>query len=113
VPYLALLYLGIVQLGLIGAALAWSIRCTVDAILLIALDRIEPSTLRRLALYGAIVLAAVAVMALTATPAYRWLLLSSLAALTAAVLARTIPARLQSLVRQYSFGRQAKNGARP
>jgi O-antigen/teichoic acid export membrane protein len=112
-PYVALLYFGMVRFGLVGAALAWSIRCAADTLILLLIDRVERSTLRLLALHGAIVLAAIVVMFLTSPTALsRWLLLAVLAALTALVLLRNMPPQFAEQLGRYRFKR-AKPGAAP
>lgn len=66
IPYLALLYFAMTRFGILGAALAWSVRCAVDSLILSWLGRIEGHVLRILSLYGAIVGAASLTMLLTA-----------------------------------------------
>jgi len=114
VPYLALLYLGMVRFGVVGAALAWTVRSTADALILAVVDQLERSALRLLALHGAIILAAIVVMFLTppAAPG-RWLLLAALAALTALVMMRTIPSQFADLFRRYSFNKKGRPEAAP
>lgn len=111
-PYLALLYLGMVRFGLVGAALAWSARCTADALILALVDRVERSALQLLALHGAIVVAAILVMFLAPIDStVGWLLLAVLAALTALVLLRTMPPQFAERLRRFGPGGARTRGA--
>jgi len=114
IPYLALLYFGMVRFGLVGAALAWTVRCTADAMSLALVDRVERSALRLLALHGTIVLAAILVMFLVPSDSPpRWLLLAGLAALIALVLLRNMPPQFAELIGRHSLTKWAKPGATP
>jgi O-antigen/teichoic acid export membrane protein len=113
-PYLALLYFGMLRFGLIGAALAWSVRCTADAIVLISIDKVDRPALRLLILHGAILLAATLVTFVTSPrSAGQWLLLAALAALTAVLMIRTMPIPLAESLQRLSSRRNAKTGAAP
>jgi hypothetical protein len=95
IPYLALLYFGLLRLGIVGAALAWAIRCAADAVILMLIDKVDRSALRLLSVHGAIVLASILIMFLTPpNSGIHWLLIALLAALTAFVLIRTAPPQL-------------------
>lgn len=112
VPYFALLYLGIVHFGLVGAAVAWSVRCTADAVILMLIDRVNRSTLRLLSLHGALVLATIVVMLQTPpTAPHRWLLLGLIGALMAVLLVHTMPSQLVGFIRKYSARRNSETGS--
>lgn len=111
IPYLALLYLGMIGFGLVGAALVWSIRCTADALILALVDRVDRRTQILLLPHFWIIIAAIAIMfALPADPQTRWLLLATLAALTAWIMIRNIPPQFAELCRKLGLLRSPKPG---
>ncbi|MEO7178515.1 MAG: flippase [Allosphingosinicella sp.] len=75
-PYALLLYLGLTYFGLIGAALAWSVRVAADSVLLMRLARVPTARLGPLLLPAALIAMAAAVaLVLPMTSLARWLLL--------------------------------------
>lgn len=100
-PYLVLLYVAMRAFGLPGAALAWSVRCAADALILHLLNRLDRPTLRLLLAYGALVLTGVVVVYFTPFgSASRWLMMAGLAALTATLLLRNVPPQVVEAVRR-------------
>lgn len=62
VPYVAALWLGMKHFGIVGAAMAWSVRCTADFLALAVYDRIGTSLLLSAASRGAAIAAVIAVL---------------------------------------------------
>ncbi|MDQ3139162.1 MAG: oligosaccharide flippase family protein [Pseudomonadota bacterium] len=92
VPYIGLLYLGLYQFGIAGAALAWSARTVADALILYVAANFDRRHLRTLLLHALVVISAVAI-AFT-TPVWsplRWVALLSILILTLAVTLRNAP----------------------
>lgn len=78
-PYVAMLYVGLTYFGLIGAALAWSLRVGVDALLLMRLARAPMVRLLPLLFPAALVVGAAAVaLLLPLDSVVRWILLACL-----------------------------------
>lgn len=92
VPYLVLLIGGLKYLGLIGAALAWSVRGIADMFAFLLLDKLSPRVLR-------VVLADLAILTLTSIlllttphdPTLRWIGIGVIAAAIAAYSIRNVP----------------------
>ncbi|HYJ83773.1 MAG TPA: oligosaccharide flippase family protein [Allosphingosinicella sp.] len=75
-PYAAMLYLGLTYLGLIGAALAWSLRVVADALILVRLARAPMAALAPLLLPAALIAcASAAALFLPMDSVLRWALL--------------------------------------
>lgn len=81
VPFLAVLWIGLHYFGLIGAAWAWTLRVTLDALLLLIVTK-QIGEWRRLVVAGALVLAAVG---LTSTQFVWWKDLAEALLLTVAL----------------------------
>lgn len=91
-PYVALLYAGMSQFGLIGAALAWSARCLLDVLLLTTFAKLAPMRSRRLiAYFGLMVVAIAALWLFDSTVAWQWIGLIILYAAAALFLFRKAP----------------------
>ena len=99
IPYLVLLYLFMTRFGIVGAALAWTIRCTADTLVLNLLDKVPRLTLNLLVIHGLVVLAAILIIFM-ATPGslIQWSLLAATAALLAVILWRNVPPRVRQVV---------------
>jgi O-antigen/teichoic acid export membrane protein len=92
-PYAALLFGALWAFGIEGAALAWSLRVTADAILLFGLDRKLASACRRLAFPGALVVSATAIAyACPPDGPLRWILFAPVGVLAAIWWLRSVPA---------------------
>lgn len=109
IPYLLLLYFGMVQLGLVGAALAWSTRCAADALILKLIDNVDRAVIRLLLVHGVLVLAAILSMFLT-PPGTRWILMAIFAVVTAFVLIRTAPPHLTEVLLRVRNARHTGTG---
>lgn len=72
VPYLAFLAWVLPAWGIAGAAIAWSARAMVDALLLFALSGHRPKAMSAILPIGALTLAAMAVCAFAPGSPYRW-----------------------------------------
>jgi O-antigen/teichoic acid export membrane protein len=103
-PYLALLWLALSTVGILGAALAWSARVIVDFVALAILDRVGWRVMRRV-LVQAVALTALALTMLFATPnsMVQWVLASAICVATAvysfAILPRSMVERAQAMLR--------------
>jgi O-antigen/teichoic acid export membrane protein len=92
VPYFALLWLGLNTLGVVGAALAWSIRVAVDFVALAILDRIDMKVFR-LALIQAVpvVVLALVMVETGASSLMRYSAALLICLITGIYLARVVP----------------------
>jgi O-antigen/teichoic acid export membrane protein len=95
-PYVATLYIGISYFGLLGAALAWSLRCLADLILLSRKTSVLDVVLRQLATNGLLVAVAATVMSMPLTIPMALLVAVALLAVSAALSWQTIPLRLRT-----------------
>jgi O-antigen/teichoic acid export membrane protein len=92
VPYLLILWYALSYLGIIGAAIAWSVRCVVDFVVLAWFDGSRGRVLRRTSVQGLLVLTLSAV-ALTAgsVPTLRWVGMATIMAAVCGYLYWIIP----------------------
>ncbi len=92
VPYLAALFIGLTLFGLPGAAFAWTIRCTADAVILGWLAGFDGRHSTHLTVPGLLIIsAAIVSLANPIDATGRWLLLAGIAAALAFWGARHIP----------------------
>lgn len=108
-PYLMLLWIGLDQFGLVGAALVWSLRAAIDFGLLAALDRLPLIVLRRVLFYGIALVALCAVLLLfDQGDAISWPIVLLICMPVVADLFRTIPStfaeRLPKLIGALHLG---------
>ena len=103
-PYLGLLWLGLSTIGILGAALAWTMRVAVDFIALAILDRIGMKVLGRIFVQAVALIALALTMLLTpADSMTRWVLASAICIATAlyslAIMPRSMVERAQAALR--------------
>lgn len=95
VPYAILLFLLLAEFGVAGAALAWTIRATFDAVILFALARARLEDLRPVALQGILLGGGIAIaLLLPVWSVERWLLLIILAAIQFGISWASAPPRV-------------------
>jgi O-antigen/teichoic acid export membrane protein len=91
-PYLLLLWLGVSYVGVIGAAIAWSVRGAVDFVALALLDRVGAKALQTASTQAIAIVALALVMFETGlSPIAKWTLVGVICLGTAGYLARTVP----------------------
>lgn len=99
IPYVAFLYGALTWFGLAGAAIVWSLRALVDAIILAVMNRLGAGLLAALARQAILVLAAILVcLTMSYASALYWLALAVLAAGTAILLLRDAGPQLKMLM---------------
>lgn len=92
VPHLAILYIAMKAFGVVGAAMAWSIRCAVDALALAAAAGVLGNLLRPLLPHVAMLAAAFFISyTMPLWSPMRWLLLALLLLVSLVVAMRTLP----------------------
>jgi O-antigen/teichoic acid export membrane protein len=109
-PYFLLLWLGLTHLGVIGAAIAWTVRVVADYLALAKLDRVDRKTLAPTLVQGTAVLALALVMLDTQLdPVARWGLVAIICLAIGAYLAKIVPEiivqQLRRWVNQSPFGK--------
>jgi O-antigen/teichoic acid export membrane protein len=103
VPYLLVLGGALYFFGIVGAALAWSLRCATDAVLLLYFMKLDAPTRRHLAFHFAVVIGGSGLaFGLLDQPVARIAALSALICCVAIVLVRNVPASLIALLDQAS-----------
>lgn len=94
-PYLLMLWLGVSTLGVLGAAIAWSVRAIIDFVALAWLDCVGAEVLRRALLQGSAVLALALIMLTTdGGSIVRWPLVALTCGAALFYLVRTLPPEL-------------------
>lgn len=102
-PYFLLLWFGLRYFGVVGAAVAWTIRGVVDFILLSMLDRIGIDILRSTLFQGAaILLLAVVMLGTDDYPILRWALAAVICLATAIYLLRIVPTAIVQRLRLWA-----------
>jgi O-antigen/teichoic acid export membrane protein len=92
VPYLLMLWIGVSTLGVLGAAIAWSVRAIVDFVALAWADRVGCDLLRRALLQGCSVIALAVIMLTTDEGSIaRWLLVAFTCGPALFYIVRTLP----------------------
>src|SRR5512139_1671209 len=100
-PYVAILYFCLKSWGVAGAAFAWSLRSTADALALYLLSRAPRRSLAPLLLHALLLAAAIAaVLYFPIWSPLKWLVLALLSAACAILLLRRSPARVALVARQ-------------
>ncbi len=100
-PYLGLLYICIKWFGVEGAALAWSVRCTADAIALFMLSKLTSAHLRVLFVHGGALCAAIAIaLILSPSSVARWALLGGILLGMTLLVLKNAPPRVMALFRE-------------
>lgn len=100
--YLPMLYFGMHWMGIIGAALAWTIRTTADPIIMYALTGQLKRLAPQLLLHGTLVLVAAGTAVLMPYDSVaRWIILTLLALTGTAIGAKTAPPEITSRVRPW------------
>lgn len=104
IPYIAFLYVAMKMFGLAGVALAWSVRCAADWLILSLLSDRSSAALRETAAPALLVLAAAASTALLPVDSpLLWLLVLPVGLLSVAWAVRSIPAPLLDLIGRSRF----------
>ncbi|MBA3666272.1 MAG: oligosaccharide flippase family protein [Sphingomonas sp.] len=99
IPYFVLLYFFMKAFGLVGAAVAWSLRCSVDAVVMHRLARYDRATILILVTHGFLVASAVALAFLwPLVGPLRWPLAAFVGIMTAVVMLRSPPRQLDEML---------------
>lgn len=101
-PYFLLLWFGLTYFGLVGAAIAWSIRGTVDLIALALFDQADLKALRTVLLHGCAVMTLATILLASAPGSILcWALVVPLCLATAILLLRHMPDVIVRRVQQF------------
>jgi O-antigen/teichoic acid export membrane protein len=110
-PYLCLLYFGLVHFGIAGAALAWSARCFADAFILTSLARLTGPATRILLAYIGLLAAVILILFLFESwNAWRWLALGLVSVAAMAILWRHAPPQVQGEWQKMVKARRVRAG---